>query len=409
MSQTRFLAAVTLVTLWALTRVGAADPAPHDWHYVLPPAGDPFEHPPPRALALSDEKPPDVVEDVAYRGKRRRYAQLRFGSPSSVRVTVVVDEVGPGEVDLYVDARRKRRIGAADRVAGKEFVWRLPLDAAFVKGEDTEKVRRAAVFRYGQVGRTLSFAAAGYLEGTALVGGKAVRARRVDGDGNGSFTDPQDRLWLDLDGDGRFDPTSEQFLYAPVLAVGGARYAVRTDERGSSLSLEALHGTGTVRLAARPSDRKSRVRDVTATLIGRDGSAVSLGGTAPAAVVPAGEYRLAAVTLALDDPAGGPRWTFIFSDQGRRGPPRWHSVAKDDALVIDPIGSLELRTGLGKAGTVKSGGDLEFQPQLFTGDGLLIVACVRGTPASPAGEESFADSVLAGATARVGSARSGFM
>jgi hypothetical protein len=409
MSRTGFLAAVTLVALSAHCRVGAADPAPHDWHYVLPPAGDPFEHPPFRALALSDEKPPDVVEDVAYRGKHHRYAQLRFGSPSSVRVTVVVDEVGPGEVDLYVDARRKRRIAAADRVDGKDFVWRLPLDAAYVKGEQTEKVRRAAVFRYGQVGRTLAFAAAGYLEGTALVGGKAVRARRVDGDANGFFTDPQDRLWLDLDGDGRFEPMSEQFLYAPVLAVGGSRYAVRTDEHGSWLSLEPLHGTGTVRLAARPSDRKSRVREVSATLVGRDGSAVSLGGTTPAAVVPAGEYRLAAVAVALDDPAGGPRWTFIFSDQGRRGPPLWHSVAKDDTLILDPIGSLELRTGLGKVGTVKSGGDLEFQPQLFTEDGLLIVSCARGTPASPAGEESFAESVLAGKNNRVGSARSGFL
>ncbi len=392
----------------ALLAAGA-DPAPPPWRYVVPPPGDPFEHPPLRALPLSDEKPPDVTENVAYRGKHRRYAQLRYGSPASVRVTVVVDEVGPGEVDLYVDARRKRRIEPADRVAGKDLVWRMPLDAAFVKGEDTEKVRRAVIFRYGTVGRTLAFAAAGYLEGTATVGGKPVRARRSDGDGNGSFTDPDDRLWLDLDGDGRFDPMSEQFLYAPVLTIGADRYAVRTDERAASLTLEPLHGTGTVRLAARPVNGKGRVRDVAATLIGRDGSAVSLGGPTARAVVPAGDYRVSAVTVVLDDPAGGPRWTFVFSDQGRRGPPRWHTVAKDDTLVLDPVGALELRTGLDGPAAVKSGGDLEFQPRLYTADGLLIVTCVRGTPASPAGEESYAEGELTSKAGRVGSARCGFM
>ena len=46
-----------------------------------------------------------------YRGDpaRRRYAQIRFGSPGSIRVTVVLDEVGAGEVDLYVDADRNRQ------------------------------------------------------------------------------------------------------------------------------------------------------------------------------------------------------------------------------------------------------------------------------------------------------------
>jgi hypothetical protein len=58
---------------------------------------------------------------------------------------------------------------------------------------------------------------------------------------------------------------------------------------------------------------------------------------------------------------------------------------------------------------VKSGDDLEFQPRLYTGDGLLIVTCVRGTPANPTGEESYAESVLAGKAERIGIARCGFM
>ena len=78
----------------ALILLGAGSAVAGDWRYILPPPGDPFEHPPLRALALSRERPDDVKETVRYRGSRQRYAQLRYGSPGSVRVTVVLDEAG---------------------------------------------------------------------------------------------------------------------------------------------------------------------------------------------------------------------------------------------------------------------------------------------------------------------------
>ena len=81
--------------------------------------GDPFEHAPFRALVLSREKPEELIEKVAYRGEpaRRRYARIRFGSPSSTRVTVVVDTAALGEVDFYADADRNLKIDDRDRVA----------------------------------------------------------------------------------------------------------------------------------------------------------------------------------------------------------------------------------------------------------------------------------------------------
>src|SRR3954469_5522942 len=95
-----------LVLVPALAAVAApataAEPAAGGWRYVVPEPGAAFDHPPPRALALSDAKPDDVREEVAYRGARRRYAQLRYGAGNSTRVTVVVDELGPRDVDLYV-------------------------------------------------------------------------------------------------------------------------------------------------------------------------------------------------------------------------------------------------------------------------------------------------------------------
>ena len=119
-------------------------------------------------------------------------------------------------------------------------------------------------------------------------------------------------------------------------------------------------GVGTLRLAwkggkaGNPDAASSAGNGVElhATALGRDGSVYGLSGTEPA-TVPVGEYRLGTVTIALDDPKGGQRWSFIFSDNGARGEPRWYKVEKDATVAIDPIGTptfeIDLPTTTGRS------------------------------------------------------------
>jgi hypothetical protein len=157
--------------------------------------GNPFEHPPWRAVGLGTAKPDDVVEEAAYRGRLRRYAQLRYGGPGSTRVTVVVDEAGPGDVDLYVDADRNRKIDARDRVQGHGHVWRVPLKIINIDEDGTRETPGEVALRIGSTGRILSAAVAGYREGRLTLGGREHAARRTDDDVDGSYTSPQDSLW----------------------------------------------------------------------------------------------------------------------------------------------------------------------------------------------------------------------
>jgi hypothetical protein len=405
---------LVLIVFALLARPSAAVVGPPNekpWRYVVPGAGQPFEHPPLRALTLWSKKPDDVIEKIKYRGSRQRYGQLRFGSATSVRVTVVVDEIGPNEVDLYVDAGRKRTIEARDRVTGTDLTWRMRLEMHEVAGTNVTPHRRMVIFRFGTVGRILSFAAVGYLEGTVRIAGREHLARRQDGDGNGLFTDPQDRLWIDLNDDGRWDAVNEQFLYAPILTLGKERYAVRSDAPGRRLSLGNVEGTGTIRVKIAPGGwLPARVLELGVSLVGRDGMAVSMNGPAPEAVVPAGEYRVSGLTVTLTAAVGGQSWTFTFSDNGGRPKKRWYTVARNAVTTIDPVGKLELLTGLDSSSVANSGKEFEVQPQLFTGDGLLIVTCFRGVPNSPLGrEETFADIMLESpAGGRLASARTGF-
>ncbi len=156
----------------------AVSPSQPGWRYVLPAPGDPFDHAPFRALVLTREKPEELVERAAYRGEksRRRYARIRYGSPSSIRVSIVLDETADGKIDLYADADRNLRIDDRDRVSGpagatdrSARIWRLPLDVAVVENETVRAFPRAVVFRLGASGQTLGYATAGYLEGTVVV------------------------------------------------------------------------------------------------------------------------------------------------------------------------------------------------------------------------------------------------
>lgn len=370
-----------------------ASPALADdaWRWVLPEAGAEHEYPPPRAIPLASDKPDDLKETAEYRGASRRYAQLRYGSPSAARVAIVVDQVAPGEVDLYIDVNRNRTIEPDECCRGEGRLWRVPLNVEYAQGEVFKRLPRELVFRLGSTGRTLSYAAAGYLEGRVTLGEgqNGPRAvRRMDGDGNGFFTDPQDRLWIDLDRDGRWDPVGEQFLYATIVTIAGERYAVRSDERGTQLTLARLEGTGSIQLAVQQKSAPNssepgtpgEISDIAVTLVGRDGSAVALRGNNATATVPIGEYRVSAVAVTLDDPAGGPRWNFVFSDNLSGDAKHWHQLGRDDRLAIDPLERFDFTTGTERTdGKCRPGDDLTFQPKLLTVDGLLINTCYRGT------------------------------
>jgi hypothetical protein len=352
--------------------------AEDSWKYIVPAPDDPFANPPPRALALSDEKPADLKESVKYRGDKRRYAQLVYGTGRTAKVAIVVDFVATDKVDLYVDADRDWDITAKDRVEGEGLTWRVHLKTVVAEGGGSREFPRTVVVRYGRASRTLSVATCGYVEGRTSLNGEMVSVRRVDGDANGLFADAKDRIWIDRNGNGVWDSFNEEFLFAPILRLGEERFAVRADARGEQLSFARLEGTGKLRLRLPAAIKPDQVEDIQATVQSRDGVVANLRRLDAPVTVPAGSYRFSSLLLTLKHAKGGPSWGFIFNDNGGKGH-HWHDLKKDAELALDPIGTLDFAAELndGKP-SCRAGSRIDVRPALYTGDGLLIERAYRG-------------------------------
>jgi hypothetical protein len=364
--------------LIAATRAAGDEPA---WRYVASPPADAGARPLFRFVALSATKPDGLREKVVYRGKGRKYARVRYGGDDSRRVAVVLDEVGPDDFDLYVDANRDGLIEAKEKLAGAGGDRTGTLDAEITRGPQTLHEPRRVLWRLGVRRNAIKLATLGHVEGTVLVAGKKLAARRVDGNANGLFADAADRVWIDLDGDGRWDPIAEQFPFMPVLTLNGRRYAVRGDPAGSRLSVEPLTAEGRVRLRLGTLARDATLLKIDVSLTGEDGSAFSVTALDRPAVLPAGRYAIASVSLSVR-PAGADRPVhFVFSRVGVDAGTRWHELEKGRELILDPVGKLRFSLEIDQAQRVRKPGEaVRVQPQLVTADGLQINSCSLGDP-----------------------------
>src|SRR5439155_11106004 len=82
----------------------------------------------------------------------------------------------------------------------------------------------------------LRYAVRGYAAGPLMLGGRTYGALVTDGNGDGCFDSPAaDRVWIDLDGDGRFDALTEQFPLGTPVKFAGRLYLVKPSADGSSV------------------------------------------------------------------------------------------------------------------------------------------------------------------------------
>jgi hypothetical protein len=353
------------------------------WRYVVPEAGDAMEHAPLKALSLSETKPADLKETAEYRGEKRLYGEFRYGSPNSKVVAVVLDCGKDGETDIYVDANRNREIGKSERLGGKGPKFRLPVSVEIVKGENTERYARTVAFRLGRAGRSISYATAGYIEGTIRLGDRDLAVRRMDANGDGGMADPVDLLWINFAGDDKWNPFTDRLPVNPILKIGDERYAVSTDWVGERFSLKILEGTGSIELALGEISNRDALMEFEVMLAGREGSVVRLDLEKPSASVPIGEYSIFQMNVTMKDPAGGDSWIFNFGGADDANSTHWHQVAVNGRSAINPLSELNIKGTLDKIEpNCRPDEEIFLQPRVETGDNLPLTSVYRNKPDS---------------------------
>ena len=307
---------------------------------------------PPRPLH-ADDKPP----------VRAKFGDLRLGSVGSSRRSVVwQQETGT----LWLDADGDGRFAKAERhTLGKD-----PLEVRVSFEVGGTVVQRSLVVK--RRGDGVAYAVRGYMAGSITLGGKAFAALLTDGDADGCFDSATaDRVWIDLDGDGKFDPLTEQFPLGSALTHAGTAYLIRPDASGTKVIVrERPSEAGTVRLNVTRAP-KSEVVELNAQLVSEWGELVTISAADKAHSLPAGRYRIDGVRLRLKD-SDGRVWSYRL--YGTREPVL--QVAKDKETVFDVAEGLRIDVELAADGDgVKPGQSVRVRPDVVTKAGLSMSEC----------------------------------
>lgn len=343
------------------------------WKYVFDDASVQLPRPLYKTMPTSLQRPNGLKENVSFFGNQRSYIDLRYGDAGSLRVALVIDDLGSGDFHLFVDRNRDRQIEMDELVPGAGRFRTFSLKRNLPTGQrDVVDDFREIQIRRSRHGKTVSVATLGCIEGKVDVDGIRCAARRFDANGNGLYSDRIDQIWLDLNHDNKWDQFSERFAVTPSLQIDGRRYSVLADKTGTKLEIKYNDQFGKLRLRAPQVAEGAILSEVEATLTGRDGSVFTLVGLDEALELPIGKYNLDTLRLSLDYQLQP--WTFVFSKMGADRASKYFEITTDHEVTIDPVGELEFSCKSNEE-LVKLGGTLRVSPRLHTSTGLLINTC----------------------------------
>lgn len=356
----------------------AADPAP-GWRFVDEAARDGRSMLTYRAVELGDAPAvPPHAADKPPAGSR--FGSVALGSGGRRRLGVVWHAASSA---LWLDADGDGRFAPAER----HTLTAKPVEVEVAVPSAGGDLPRTLLVR--KRGDGVAWAVRGYTAGTVAVGGKDVAALLTDGDADGCFDGAGvDRVWLDLDGDGKFDPLTEQFLLGNAVTAGGTAFLVkpRADGLGAS-ARERPAAIGTLRVDVNPLPG-AEVVELRADYAGEFGELVPVRAAGTPVELPAGKYRVEKLTLKLLA-ADGRLWHYSF----------WSPGGKYDLEVVKgrrtdhaPLDGLKVLIGV--EGAAVPGAAVRVQPSVAAGT-LFLSRCEVGPPAAEEGRGVTADVRLA--------------
>ncbi|MBM3474161.1 MAG: hypothetical protein FJX75_12905 [Armatimonadetes bacterium] len=328
------------------------------------------------SVPLVSLKPPSLSAlPTAFREVRCSAFTFYETAETKTTLAAVLHEPGGAAPELHVDANADGKLAADEqaRVAapderpagfGKpgETVWLIQL---------TKPHPRLVAFRLNPFGGLLTCALRGYMRGSLPVEGGAVDALLVEADANMRLDPGQDRLYLDEDRNGTFEPIRERRACPPRLGLAGAAFTF-SEGRLFHEAQWYLAPTGDVPLRGVIAGLKAVPERIIACLSRAGGGLYQVASTDETTKLPAGSYSVESVFLKL--PASdGETWTYTF-DRREAAPPT--EVQGADPVSLELLGNLAL--GVTYSGKPAPGQTLRVEVNVRSATGLTMTGCTKG-------------------------------
>lgn len=369
-------ACLPLVVLgWICTSLLARDNLANDRSGSFAYVAEPARSPAPRFRKIEDGLPAGIsrrglIAGIDPKGALAwRFGWFTYGENHSRSVAVALK--GESCTDLFVDVNRDKRFSLDERFETcpeDAERWRVVIGAEFpTVSNQYDQVARSILVRPAGEKGLVEIATQGVMEGSVAVNGKEMRAVRVDRNSNGCWSDSQDRILLDTNGDGAADPIGERFACDTICRIDGKRFALQSDMRGERLELVEFSGSGTVLAQLRMWSDSAVISDVSGMMVSRAGVRVPIRSLDQRIECPVGHYRIETLTLKVAD--GEVNYSFRFSS--RNTLEHDINVRTGQSTEVDLLGDLTLTS---KQSTViyADGATLDITPQLVTTSGLYL-------------------------------------
>jgi hypothetical protein len=313
-----------------------------------------------------DDKPPQGA----------RFGSVGIGPGGLCRLGIVWDAATSS---LWFDADGDGRYSASERVTLGDKPQEAVVSVPFEKGVTQ---RRTVMIR--KRGDGLAWAVRGYAIGSLVIGGKTIGAMLTDGDANGCFDDfGSDRIWLDLDGDGKFDPLTEQFPLGTTIQIGGSPILIRPRPDGLAATVrERPNETG--RLSVQIKNLvKMDLLEFSASFVSEFGEVVAIQDASQPVAAPIGKYRMQWVSFKILD-ANNRIWSYVFVNSGGDFDVE---VTKGRDVIHKPLETVKVSISHDAGSGVSPGQSVTIRPDVTCG-ALFLNKCEESAPFASSGREA---------------------
>lgn len=318
------------------------------------------------------------------------YGQIPVGLvPESALAVVWLPKSDDGPI-LWFDADGDGTLTVAERyvVPGREIEILATITVQMES--QVERVSRTILFRRPAFGAGLRYAVRGYAVGSLNFTGTRHSALLVDGNADGCLdTVGHDRVWIDLNGDGRFDGLTEQFPLGKPVVKGGRVYVIRSDPLAHAVSANLrIPGEGILRLTLA---RNLIVTKLSVELVSDLGELVAIDRLDEPVPVPHGKFRVSWVKLQVTG-LDGQQWYYSFS----RSKQKYYSVPIGKETMIPLLGQFAMQVNLALSrGRAKPSETITVRPRVIAdGETLYLSSCTRGSEDRTCAAEGSAEILL---------------